>query len=192
MQFTPYTHFAASDLIAPWLACIIALVVFFGIGLLALHVWPTSATHEATGFDDPEGNATFEEDSPDLSETGIACEIAKLAPGSQLVEVDTAGMLTPPANVWVHEYVWTGSKVEFVRRVPLHEFDFLIPGSAALHAASHPEALAAREQFLRHNRFDPPTTEEVAPTQGGVTTRRMTGDFLKDTRKLLPTDKVSL
>jgi len=160
MKFTPYTHFAASDLIAPWLACSIALVVFFAIGLLALHVWPTSAPHEATGFEDPEDDATFE-DSPDLSETGIACEIAKLPPGSQLVEVDTAGMLTPPANVWVHEYVWTGSEIKFVRRVPLHEFDFLIPGSA-MHAAIHPEALAARE------------------------------DFLGNVRKLLPTDKVSL
>ena len=145
MTFTPYT-FAATDFITPWLACIIALVLFFGIGLLALHAWPTREPYETTHFSD---DATFE-DGPDLSETGIAAEIAKLPPGSQLVEVDTAGMLTPPANVWVHEYVWTGSEIKFVRRVPLHECDFLIPGSA-MHAASHPEALAARGQFLRHS-----------------------------------------
>lgn len=148
MKYTSYT-FAAADFISVSVACFITLVVFLFLGWLFIQIYPSPVDY--SGFDDPESDATFE-DSPDLSETGIACEIAKMAPGTQLVEVDTAGMLTPPAQVFVHEYVWTGSEIKFVRRVPLHEFDFIIPGSAAMHAASYPEALAAREDFFKSAR----------------------------------------
>ena len=148
MKYHVYT-FAASDFVMTAVACLSALVLFVILGVYVVSFFGATPG-DATGFDDPETDATFE-GGPDLSETGIAAEIAKLPPGSQLVEVDTAGMLTLPKNVWVHEYVWTGSEIRFVRRVPLHEFDFLLPGSA-LHAASHPEALAAREDFFKHAR----------------------------------------
>ena len=148
MKYTAY-HFAAADLIGVTIACFLGLSFFLLLGWATVRLF-SFGVDLAQAFSEPESDASFE-DSPDLSETGIACEIAKLPPGSQLVEVDTAGMLTPPAHVYVHEYVWTGSEIKFVRRVPLHEFDFLIPGSA-MHAASHPEALAAREDFLKAHR----------------------------------------
>ena len=149
MKFTPYT-FAAADLIGVSLACFAALLFFFALGWAVLRLFNLGKDVAET-FSEPESDATFEDSPPDLSETGIACEITHMAPGTQLVEVDTAGMLTPPQHVFVHEYVWTGSEIQFVRRVPLHEFDFLIPGSA-MHAASHPEALAAREDFFKSTR----------------------------------------
>lgn len=169
MQYTPYT-FAAADFVGVSIACFLTLVVFLCIGWVFCQLYPNPV--EYSGFRESDIDATFE-DAPDLSETGIACEIAKMAPGTQLVEVDTAGMLTPPQHVFVHEYVWTGSEIKFVRRVPLHEFDFIIPGSAAIHAASHPEAMQAREDFLlRHNRFDPLPVETRPNEAGGVTSQR--------------------
>ncbi len=144
MKYTAYT-FAVSDFVSTSVACCFALGLFLILGVIATSFFKGVPISD---FQESEDNASFE-DTPDLSETGIACEIAKLPPGSQLVEVDTAGMLTPPQHVWVHEYVWTGSKIQFVRRVPLHEFDFLITGSAVMHAISHPDALAAQETFLR-------------------------------------------
>ena len=152
MKYTSYT-FAAADFIEIGIVCFITLAAFLFIGWVFVQIYPSPS--EFGTFRESDIDATFE-DSPDLSETGIACEIAKMAPGTQLVEVDTAGMLTPPQHVYVHEYVWTGSEIQFVRRVPLHEFDFLIPGSA-MHAASHPEALAARADFLSSHRPLRPT-----------------------------------
>lgn len=168
MKFTPYT-FAAADFLSITLSLVGGLLLF-----LALR-WASSGFFDlilsllggVKNFEEPDTDATFE-GSPDLSETGIAAEIAHLPPGTQLVEVDTAGMLTPPQHVLVHEYRWTGSAIEHVRSVPLHEFDFLIPGSAphpslselrraASHAASHPEALAGREDFLSSHRPLRPT-----------------------------------
>ncbi len=170
MKYASYT-FAAADFIGVSVACFITLTVFLLAGWVILQIYPSPVEYSA--FRESDSDATFE-GSPDLSETGIACEVAKMAPGTQLVEVDTAGMLTPPQHVLVHEYRWTGSAVEHVRTVPLHEFDFLIPGSAAMHAASHPEALAAREQFMnRHHRFDPLPVREITPMQGGVSERRL-------------------
>jgi hypothetical protein len=60
-----------------------------------------------------------------------AAEIAGLAPGSMLVECDTAGMLTPPERLNVHVYRWTGSRIEFEKTVPLHELDFVAPAPQA-------------------------------------------------------------
>ncbi len=122
MQFTPYT-LAISDLAA--IAVIICLVVAV---LILFGDWVCEQFDPcARDFEEPADDAVF--DSPHLEETGIACEIAKLPAGAQLVEIDTAGMLTPPGQVWVHEYRWTGSAVEFVRRVPLHEFSFTVSGA---------------------------------------------------------------
>ena len=151
MKYTIY-HFAAADFVGVTLACAAALLLWFALGWAVLRLF--NLGHDVSeSFEEPEEDVRWSavEDAPDLSETGVACEIAQMAPGAQLVEVDTAGMLTPPQQVWVHEYVWTGSAVKFVRRVPLHEFDFLIPGSA-MHAASHPEALAAKAEFLKAQR----------------------------------------
>ncbi len=150
MKFTPYIHFAAADFISVSILCSFALLALFGIGILCLKIWPYSEPYSTLdNFGEPVEDADFEE-------TGIGCETANMAPGTQLVEIDTAGLLTPPADVWVCEYFWTGTEIKFVRRVPLHAFDFTV-SSAALHAASHPDALAAREDFLSaHHRPLPP------------------------------------
>lgn len=126
MKFTPYT-FAAADFVGTSLACLMTLAAFLFLGWHFIQLFdPCERTPE---FDEPADDARFEE--PTREETGIAAEVAKLPPGSQLIECDTAGMLTPPGQVWVHEYVWTGKAIEFVRTVPLHEFSFRVPAPAA-------------------------------------------------------------
>ncbi len=153
-----FPTFAVADMLDTTLACGLALAVLFTIAYLSILHFRTP--YEYYNFGKPIDDATFE-DSPDLGETGIACEIARLPAGSQLVEIDTAGMLTPPGQVIVNEYRWTGSTIEFVRRVPLHEFSFVVPHGTTQAQADEawrhllpatlddPETVAAREQFMR-------------------------------------------
>jgi len=118
MKFTPYT-FAVSDL---FITGVLVLAVIFALCLFGRAVCELFDPCERE-FEEPINDAAFH-DSPNLAETGIAAAIARLPPGTCLVEIDTAGVLTPPAEVLVHEYRWTGSQIEFVRAVPLHAFDF--------------------------------------------------------------------
>lgn len=138
MQFTPYT-LAMSDLVLSGIVLTLVNVslVLFGRRLSAFFDPLTPEQIEIlreadrlTGLarhhlEDPLDAGRFE--LPDLAETGIAAEIAGLAPGSMLVECDTAGMLTPPERLLVHVYRWTGSRIEFEKTVPLHELDFVVP-----------------------------------------------------------------
>jgi hypothetical protein len=141
-MFTPYTlalsDFALGGLV---LTLVIVGLVLFGNRLAAYFDPLTDEQIEClreadrlTGLarhhlEDPLDAGRFE--LPDLSETGIAAEIAGLAPGSMLVECDTAGMLTPPDRLVVHVYRWTGARIEFVKTVPLHELDFVAPAPQA-------------------------------------------------------------
>ena len=133
MKFTPYT-LALSDLVA----------VSGTLLLVALTLW-FFAKAWCAFFDVPSDHLEDTAADPTFEETGACCQLAKLPPGSILVEVDTAGVLTPPAQVFVHEYRWTGSRIEFVRMVPLHEFDFSL--SATARAIDHEDARTARERF---------------------------------------------
>lgn len=136
MKFTPYT-FALSDLVTvSGTLLLVALTLwFFAKAWCAWFDAPASDHLEDTAAD------------PTFEETGVCCQLAKLPPGSILVEVDTAGVLTPPAQVFVHEYRWTGSRIEFVRMVPLHEFSFSIPAEVKLAPTEHEDARRARERF---------------------------------------------
>ena len=142
MRFTPYT-LALSDLVA-----------VSGTLLLAAFTLWFFAKAWCAYFDVPRDHLEEPGSDPTFEETGVCCQLAKLPPGSILVEVDTAGVLTPPAQVFVHEYRWTGSRIEFVRMVPLHEFDFVIPAEVKAPPSSgqgvvieHEDARAARERF---------------------------------------------
>ena len=124
-MFTPYTlalsDFALGGLV---LSLVIIGLVLFG-NRVAAYFDPltdedaaslrrgNAAFDSARHFNEPADEARFE--LPDLTETGIAAEIAGLAPGSMLVECDTAGILTPPDRLLVHVYRWTGARIEFVK-----------------------------------------------------------------------------
>ena len=159
MKFTPHV-FALSDLAATGLIIAVVCLVLIFVGDWICDLFdPCERDH----LDEADEDAVIEEhrqQSTALEETGIAAEIAHLPPGSQLVEIDTAGMLTPPGAVMVHEYRWTGSKIEFVRTCPLHSFDFTVPqGSteAGLGIREWPELKQAREQFAATaKRLSPP------------------------------------
>ena len=140
-MFTPYTlalsDFALGGLV---LSLVIIGLVLFG-NRVAAYFDPltdedaaslrrgNAAFDSARHFNEPADEARFE--LPDLTETGIAAEIAGLAPGSMLVECDTAGILTPPDRLLVHVYRWTGARIEFVKTVPLHELDYVAPAPQA-------------------------------------------------------------
>lgn len=171
MKFPSYS-LALSDLALTGIILFIVIVglCFFGDWVCAMF---DPCERE---FEEPDSDPEFEQelteeakvlnsvpslafcDQSRLEETGIAAEIAHLPAGSQLVEIDTAGMLTPPGAVIVHEYRWTGSAIEFVKTCPLHEFDFRVPGARHSDAAQSPfeplghgewpELKAAREQFF--------------------------------------------
>ena len=137
MRFTPYT-LALSDLVtvSATLLLVALTLWFFAKAWCAWFDAPASDHLEDTAAD------------PTFEETGVCCQLAKLPPGSILVEVDTAGVLTPPAQVFVQEYRWTGSRIEFVRMVPLHEFSFTVPAVSQVNpVAEHEDARAARERF---------------------------------------------
>ena len=138
MKFTPYT-LALSDLVV---VSGFLLLVAFGLFCFA-KAW--CAWFDAPASDHLEDTAS----DPTFEETGVCCQLAKLPAGSILVEVDTAGVLTPPAQVFVHEYRWTGSRIEFVRMVPLHEFSFTVPAVSQVNpVAEHEDAQTARARFF--------------------------------------------
>jgi len=148
MKFTAYT-FALSDFLATGLVLLIVCVPFVMLGAWVVDMFNLDpCDHLEESESDPE----FEQESTEiialcdksrLEETGIAAEIAHLPPGSQLVEIDTAGLLTPPGAVMVHEYRWTGSQIEFVRTCPLHEFDFVVRSGDASSPDSHADDSSA-------------------------------------------------
>lgn len=149
MKFHSYT-FALSDFAAIGIVIVVVILALCCFGDWICDLFdPCERDH----LDEAEEDALIEEhrlQSASLEETGIAAEIAHLPPGSQLVEIDTAGMLTPPGAVMVHEYRWTGSTIEFVRTCPLHAFDFTVPAGsteAPLGIREWPELKQAREQF---------------------------------------------
>lgn len=45
------------------------------------------------------------------------------------------------------------------------------PQSPAMHAASHPDALAARDHFIRSHGFDPLPKDTLPTAAGGITSR---------------------
>ena len=138
MKYTAYT-FALSDFVSIGIACVCALVLFFLLGCLVVRAFQGIPVSD---FAESPDNAVFDDGTtpPDISECGLAPHIPTLPAGSQLVEAGD-GMITTPDQAFLFEYRWTGSQVEFVRRVPLSDF--------IRSAISHPDALAAQETFMR-------------------------------------------
>ena len=119
-------------------ACLCALTLLFALGALMV-----GALSGASASDFTESDDTGAETPPDLSECGIAEHIPTLPAGSQLVEAGD-GMITTPDRAFLYEYRWTGSQVEYVRRVPLSDF--------VRRAISHPDALQAEADFFTNAR----------------------------------------
>ncbi len=138
MKYTAYT-FAASDLVSVTAACLCALAFFVLLGCIACRLFQGIPVSD---FQESPDNAVFNDETTplDISECGLAPHIPTLPAGSLLVEAGD-GMITTPDQAFLFEYRWTGSQVEFVRRVPLSDF--------IRSAISHPDALEAQETFLR-------------------------------------------
>jgi hypothetical protein len=142
-SYAPYT-LALSDGFLAGLACIAVLLFLWLAGnVIAVFFDYTPTDH----LEDAGGGTHHAE---------LDYDGAHLAAGAPLVKIGPyAGEPLLISEMWVDEYEWTGTEMRRLRRVPL--CDWISPREQALnesfrrslqHAANHPEALAAREDFF--------------------------------------------